>query len=345
MHNGLLHMSRRMRYYIIKKMRKNIIAVLILFSVILFALFSGNSAIGTGDIIKVLFGGGAESQRIIVFDIRLPRITAALFSGAALSVSGYILQNNLNNTIASPGLLGINNGAGLFVLISAVVFPFQAEIKCLMAFIGALTVTLLISVLSSATGMSKTSVILSGVAVSSLSVSVIVVMISLKPETVADKAAFQLGGFASVPLTSVKIAVPIILLALIVTWIFAPAMDIMALGDETASGLGLNIKLNRCVLLLGASLLAGASVSMCGLVGFVGLLVPNFVRLIYKGKARGGIVLCVIIGSAFLLFCDTLSRILVFPYELPCGLLLSVIGAPFLIRLLIKKRKRLGMFD
>ena len=326
-------------------MRKYVLVTISLVLIIFFALFSGNSAIGTGDIIKVIFGGGTESQRLIVFDIRLPRIIAALFSGSALSVSGFILQNNLNNTIASPGLLGINNGAGLFVLISALIFPYQAEVKCLMAFIGALTVTLLVSVLSNATGMSKTSVILSGVAVSAICVSIIDVIISLKPETVADKAAFQLGGFASVPLGSVKLAVPVIVITLIVSLLFAPAMDIMALGDETAFGLGLNIRLNRGILLLAASLLAGAAVSMCGLIGFVGLLIPNFVRLFYKGKARGGIVFCVLIGSAFLLLCDTLSRILVFPYELPCGLLLSVLGAPFLIRLLIKKRKRLGLFD
>ena len=326
-------------------MRKYVIATLILILVIVFALFSGNSAIGTGNIIEVLFGGGTESQRLIVFDIRIPRIASALFSGAALSVSGYILQNNLNNTIASPGLLGINNGAGLFVLISACIFPYQAELKCLMAFIGALTVTLLVSLLSNGTGMSKTSVILSGVAVSAVCVSIIDVIISLKPETVADKAAFQLGGFASVPISSVKLAVPVIVAALILSFIFSPAMDLMALGDETAAGLGLNIKLNRGILLFCASVMAGAAVSMCGLIGFVGLMVPNFVRLIYKGKARGGMILSTLIGAAFLLFCDTLSRLLVFPYELPCGLLLSILGAPFLIRILIKKRKRLGIND
>ena len=161
----------------------------------------------------------------------------------------------------------------------------------------------------------------------------------------ADKAAFQLGGFASVPVTSLKLAVPVIIIVLAVSLTFSPAMDIMALGDETASGLGLDIKRNRSILLFAASVLAGAAVSMCGLIGFVGLIVPNVVRLFYKGKARGGVILCTLTGSSFLLLCDTLSRLLVFPYELPCGLLLSVLGAPFLIRLLIKKRKRLGLYD
>ena len=326
-------------------MRKYVIVSLILLTIVLFALFSGNGAIGTGEIIKVIFGGGSESQRLIVFDIRLPRIIAALFSGAALSASGFILQNNLNNTIASPGLLGINNGAGLFVLISALVFPYRAGIKCIMAFAGALTVTAFVWLLSYRAGMSKTSVILSGVAISAVCVSIIDVIISLKPETVADKAAFQLGGFAGVPATSVNIAVPVIAVILIAAFIISPSMDIMALGDETASGLGLNIKRYRGLMLLCASVLAGAAVSMCGLISFVGLIVPNIIRMFYREKARGGLILCVISGAAFLLFCDTLSRLLVFPYELPCGLLLSVIGAPFLIRLLIKKRKRLGMSD
>ena len=326
-------------------MKKYIITLFILLLIIALALFSGNSAIGTGDIIKVLTGGGTDSQRLIVFDIRLPRIIAAFVSGAALSVSGYILQNNLNNTIASPGLLGINNGAGLFVIISALLFPFQSEVKCLFAFIGALIVTMLVSILAGGTGMTKTSVIISGVAISAVCVSVIDVIVSIKPETVADKAAFQLGGFASVPIGAVKMAVPIILITLIISWIFSPAMDIMALGDETAAGLGLNVKLNRGILLLCASVLAGAAVSMSGLIGFVGLMVPNCVRMFYKGGARGGMILCVMIGSGFLLLCDTLSRLITFPYELPCGLLLSVLGAPFLIFMLIKKRKRLGIND
>ena len=321
-------------------MRKYIAVLLILVFVVLLALFVGNSAIGTGDIWEVFWGRGTDAQKLIVFDIRIPRILAALFAGAALSVSGFILQNNLNNTIASPGLLGINNGAGLFVLISALVFPYQAGMKCLMAFIGALSVTILVAVLSSGAGMSKTSVILSGVAISAVCVSVIDVIISLKPETVADKAAFQLGGFAGVPATAVKLAVPVIIIILIVSFLAAPAMDIMALGDETASGVGLDVKLNRRILLF-----AGAAVSMSGLIGFVGLMVPNLVRLIYRGKARNGLLLCIMIGSAFLLLCDTFAKILVFPYELPCGLLLSILGAPFLIRILIKKRKRLGMYD
>ena len=320
-------------------------SLLILMAVVVFAVFCGNGAIGTEDIFKTFLGEGSPSQEVILFQVRLPRIFAALFSGAALSVSGYILQNILNNAVASPGLLGINNGAGLFVLLSALIFPYQAGVKCLMAFLGAFLVTLIVCLLAAGAGISKTSVILSGVAISAVCVSVIDVIISLNPETVADKVAFQLGGFSGVPITSVRIAVPVILLGLLVALVLAPGMDILGLGDDIAGSLGLNVRLYRIGFVLCASFLAGAAVSMSGLIGFVGLMVPNLIRMIYRGKSRGGILLCILNGAAFLLFCDTLSRILVFPYELPCGLLLSVIGAPFLIWLLIKKRKRLGSND
>lgn len=320
-------------------------SLLILMAVVVFAVFCGNGAIGTEDIFKTFLGEGSPSQVVILFQVRLPRIFAALFSGAALSVSGYILQNILNNAVASPGLLGINNGAGLFVLLSALIFPYQAGVKCLMAFLGAFLVTLIVCLLAAGAGISKTSVILSGVAISAVCVSVIDVIISLNPETVADKVAFQLGGFSGVPITSMRIAVPVILLGLLVALVLAPGMDILGLGDDIAGGLGLNVRLYRIGFVLCASILAGAAVSMSGLIGFVGLMVPNLIRMIYRGKSRGGILLCILNGASFLLFCDTLSRILVFPYELPCGLLLSVIGAPFLIWLLIKKRKRLGSND
>ncbi len=323
-------------------MRKYIIPLIILATVSAYALFAGNNAIGTADILSVLAGHGTASQQLILYQVRLPRIIAAISSGAALSVAGYLLQGCLDNRIVSPGILGINNGAGLFVLLSALLFPFHSGAKCMMAFTGALLVTIVVSMLSVKTGMSKTSVVLSGVAISALCVSVIDLIISLKPETVADRAAFQIGGFAAVQFKIVLFAAPMIVVGLIVSLITAPAMDILSLGDEMAYGLGLGVKRYRSITVLCAAVLSGASICMGGLLGFVGLIIPNCVRMLYKGKSRQGMILCIICGAAFLLLCDTISRLIVFPYELPCGLVLSMIGAPYLIWILIKKRKRLG---
>ena len=317
------------------------ISLILLIGAAVFALFVGNSAISTADIFDVIMGKGNRSSEVILMQVRLPRIIAAACCGAALSVSGFLLQESLDNRIASPGILGINNGAGLFVLVSALCIPYQSGLKCLMAFFGAFTVTILMVMLSVKTGMSKTSVILSGVAVSALCTCVIDLIISLKPETVTDKVAFQIGGFASVRSGTVVVAAPVIAAGIILSVLFAPSMDILSLGDETAHGLGLHIKSIRMLFVFTASILAGASISMGGLLGFVGLVVPNVIRMGTAGKCREKILLCCSFGAAFLLICDTASRLIVFPYELPCGLILSFIGAPFLIGLLIKKRKRL----
>lgn len=325
-------------------MRKIIIpAVFILIAVSVAALVAGNGAISTADIFRVLAGGGSSTQKIIVYQVRIPRLVATVSVGAALSVSGYLLQNSLDNLIASPGLLGINHGAGLFVLICALLFPHRNSLKCLMAFGGALLVTLLVYILTAVTGMAASSVILSGVAVTAACTALTDMIISFRPETVADKAAFQLGGFASVSVYTVYIAVPVIAVCLAVTVYTAPSLDIMALGDETAQGLGLNVKTYRGIHIICAALLAGASVSLCGLVGFVGLMVPNIIRLVYNGNSRMSVLLNMAAGSAFLTVCDTAARLIAFPYELPCGLILSCIGAPFLVCILFRKRKRLGM--
>lgn len=307
------------------------------------ALLAGNSAVSAGQTLEVLLGGGSAAARLIILQVRLPRVIAAAAAGAGLSVSGYLLQGNLDNALASPGFLGINHGAGLFVLLSALLFPYQAAVKGLMAFLGALLVTGLVYFLSAVSGLSKTSVILSGVAVSALCTAMADVIISLKPETVADRAAFQLGGFASLTSASVWMAAPVILTGILLAAAFAPAMDLMALGDETAGGLGLPVRAVRGGFVLCAALLAAAAISVCGMIGFVGLLVPNILRLVYHGKCRGGILLCAAYGAAFLVLCDTAARLAAFPYEIPCGLILSILGAPFLIYILLRRRKRLGL--
>lgn len=324
-------------------MKKMALPVLAVAASCALALLAGNSAVGPGRTLEVLLGGGNAAERLIILQIRLPRVIAAAAVGAGLSVSGFLLQGNLDNALASPGFLGINHGAGLFVLLAALLFPYQAAAKSLMAFLGALLVTGLVWFLSAVSGLSKTSVILSGVAVSALCTAMADVIISLKPETVADRAAFQLGGFASLAGASVWIAVPVILAGIALAAVFGPSMDLMALGDETAAGLGLPVRAVRGGFILCAAILAGAAVSLCGMIGFVGLMVPNTLRLVYHGKSRGGILLCAAYGAAFLVLCDTVARLAAFPYELPCGLILSLLGAPFLIHTLLKRRKRLGL--
>lgn len=284
-----------------------------------------------------------ETTRLILFKIRIPRTVAALVCGAALSVSGLILQTTLNNTLASPGIIGINSGAGFFVLVVSLIFPFGAFARCLGAFAGAVLAVLIVYFISEKAGVSKTTLILAGVAVSSLMSAGIDVVITLHPEIVADKVAFNLGGFQNISISSLYFAIPVIVAGLLILIFLAGGIDLFALGDETAYGLGLNVRACRIAAILISGILAGCAVSICGLLGFVGLIIPNFVRLAGKANTRSNIFMCIILGADFLMFCDLIARFLFYPYELPVGLFLSCLGSPFFIWMLIRKKKKLGV--
>lgn len=321
------------------------VAFIVLF---LLALLAGTKGLGFSDAVQTLFAlvtGGKtdEGAKIILLKVRLPRAVAASVCGIALSVAGLILQLALNNTLASPGIIGVNVGAGLFVLLVSLVFPFSALARSFGAFSGALFSVFVVYLISRRAGVSKTTLVLSGVAVSSLMTAGIDVIITLHPEIVADKVAFSLGGFQNLNLSALFIALPVIFLAVLCAFALSGGIDLFQLGDETAFGLGLNVRLCRVGAIAVSGFLAGAAVSVCGLLGFVGLLIPNLIRLFSKNKTKRNIILCAILGADFLLFCDVLARVLFFPYELPVGLFLSCLGSPFFIWMLISRKKRLSV--
>lgn len=311
------------------------------------SVFLGTKAVSFGEGVKALEmalrGENAGGAGVILLKLRLPRAVAAVFCGIALSVSGLLLQSALNNSLASPGIIGVNSGAGLFVLLFTLVLPFSFWGRSFGAMGGALIAVLFVYLISVKAGVSKTTLVLAGVAVSSLMTAGIDIVITLRPEIVTDKVAFNLGGFGNLNLTGVKIAVPVIVAGIIGAFVLAGGIDLFALGDEAAFGLGLNVKAYRLGAIIVSGVLAGAAVSVCGLLGFVGLIIPNIIRLFGKQKTKMSIILCMIFGSDFLLLCDLLARVLFFPYELPVGLFLSVLGAPFFIWMLISKKKKLAV--
>lgn len=312
------------------------------------SVFAGTKGLSFKEGFTAFFGifSGKEiaaGTKIILLKIRLSRVIGSVFCGAALSVSGLILQTSLNNTLASPGIIGINSGAGLFVLFVTLLFPFSAVAKTLGAFTGAVISVLIVYFISEKAGISKTTLILAGVAVSSLMSAGIDVVITLHPEIVADKVAFNLGGFQNLSISSLYFSVPLIFAGIVGLIFLSGGIDLFALGDEAAYGLGLNVRLYRIAAILISGILAGCAVSVCGLLGFVGLIIPNFIRMLGKNNTRTNIFLCVIFGSDFLMLCDLVSRLLFYPYELPVGLFLSCLGSPFFIWMLISKKKKLAV--
>lgn len=308
------------------------------------SVFAGNSAVSSGELLDALTGKGTNpSAALILFQVRIPRALAAVFCGAGLAAAGLLLQSGLGNALAAPGVMGVNAGAGLFVLLAGLIFPMSAAAREGMAFAGALISTMIVYLISKKAGLSRSTLILSGVAVSSLMTAGINAIITIRPEAVADKVAFNLGGLQNVSVSQLIFSVPVILMGLAGGLLLSGGIDLFALGDETAHGLGLNVRRCRFLTIVCAAVLAAAAVSVCGLLGFVGLIIPNLIRMISPGSCRYQIAMCTLWGSAFLLLCDTLSRLLFFPYELPAGLLLSFLGAPFFIYMLTRRKRRLKL--
>ena len=305
---------------------------------ILASLLAGNGAVTSAELLQTLFGvGGSKATQIILYQIRMPRTAACLLCGSSLSVAGLLLQEALSNPLASPGIMGINSGAGLFVLLSGICFPHLYSVRNAAAFVGALFSALLVFLIARKAGMSKSVIVLSGVAVSSMMTAASNTVITLRPESVSDKVGFSMGSLAGVDLQRLPLPALLIFAGLAAAFCLSPGIELFTIGDEAAQGLGLAAARHRKLTVACAALLSSAAVCLCGLLGFVGLIVPNMLRFSVQYSVRKKILACIVWGSTLLLFCDTLMRTLFYPYELPAGLLLSLIGTPFFILVLIRR--------
>lgn len=299
-----------------------------------------HSAMSFQDVTSFFLGSSSQKLRTIFLFIRIPRVTAAYLCGAALSVSGLVLQTSLNNPLASASVLGINHGSGLFVLAASLLLPTTLLTRNIMALLGALCAMALLIIISKKTGSARSTLILIGVAISSLMSAGINILITIWPHSISDKVSFQLGGFQSISLSQVLWIAPLILASLLFVYTHARGLDLLKLGDESAHGLGLDVQPFRMKMLVVASILAAASVSLCGLLSFVGLIIPNVIRSWLNPDTKAATVLCTVWGGAFLVVCDGLARALFYPYELPVGILLSCLGAPFFLVILMQRKRR-----
>lgn len=328
-----------------------ILGILLLAGVFFLSLIIGNRDVSTGDLCRALTSGPdadavvrqVRLASVILWKVRLPRAIAAMLCGMGLSLAGLLLQVSLNNTLLAPGIIGINSGAGMMVLAAGMLFPGAVLTRSIFSFLGAFLAAMIVCGIAAKAGISKTTLVLAGVAVSYLFSAGSDMIITFRPDSVPDKVGFSLGGFSSISVIALKFSVPLFAAGLLMVMVLAPGVDLFLLGDEAAQGLGLPVKRWRFFCILAATLLAGASVSLCGLLGFVGLIIPNLTRMVSGNRFRVNAVLCLLYGPVFLLLCDLLARQLFYPYELPAGLILSMVGVPFFIGVLVKRKKRLAL--
>ena len=301
----------------------------------------GSVHISLTDLVKVIqdgIGNVTTPESRIFWYARLPRTAACVLAGAALAVSGAVIQSVLMNKLASPGIIGVNAGAGLAVTLCCAFGAFSGWIIAGAAFGGAVAAVLLVALTAEKIGASRTTVILGGVAVNSCLNAVSEAISILMPDAGMQAADFRVGGFSNVSYTRLIPAGALILLALVILFTLTNELDVISLGEDTAQGLGMPVKKMRTLFLALSALLAGAAVSFSGLLGFVGLIVPHVGRKLVSHENGKLLPFCGLLGAGFVTICDLLARTLFSPYELPVGILMSCIGGPFFLFLLTKRK-------
>ena len=311
------------------------LAVLLL-SVIL-GILLGSTKISLSDMLGAIVRGDYQSPeaRILLY-VRLPRVLGSLICGIALAVSGAVIQGVLANRLASPSIIGVNAGAGLAVTLCSAFGIIGGWQLSLFSFLGAFFAVMIVSIGAKKWGASRGTVILLGVALNAFLGAISDTVKTFIPEVSIISNDFRVGDFSAVTYAKVIPAAVAIIVAVIVLQTFASDLDVLTLGDENAKGLGLNTGVMRIVFLMLSALLAGAAVSVCGLLSFVGLLVPHAVRRIATSKAKHLVPLSALFGAGFVTLCDTLARVVFAPYELPVGIIMAFLGAPFFIFILIQ---------
>ncbi len=307
----------------------------------------GSASLGLNQAIPALVGeilSGRSpldpAQRSILLEIRLPRVLLSATVGSALSICGVVLQALLRNPLAEPFILGISSGAAvgalLFMLLGAAVHPLSIQAA---AFLGALGTVLLVFAVSGSRGrIQTTTLLLTGVIVNAFFTSWIMILLVTSPEHQLQSMLFWLyGDLASASMGRTLALALLLLLVLGVIQFHARGLNVLVAGEETALTLGIRVEHYKWILIGLTSLLAGASVALSGIIGFVGLIVPHVVRMAFGPDHRYLIPLSALWGGVFLILADIAARTLFFPNEIPVGVVTAALGAPFFI-LLLRRR-------
>ncbi|WP_320130352.1 iron ABC transporter permease, partial [uncultured Sphaerochaeta sp.] len=296
---------------------------------ILSALFMANLCLGSAKIpVSRLFAilwqedTSSTSFRIVRY-VRLIRSLSAVLCGMALGVSGYLLQTALNNPLASPNVIGVNAGAGFTSVLFSACLPKLAGFSLFASFFGALIAVLTVFLLAKATRASRTTIVLCGVAVSSFFSACTDTVITLFPDTQIQRIDFLVGSFSFVSEKQLQFGSIFILVGIVLALLLERDLQILLLGEETAQALGLKVERTRTFALILAAILSGSAVSMCGLIGFIGLIIPHICRMIIGSNKRNLIPYCALGGAILALGCDLIARLLFAPYEIPVGIILS----------------------
>ena len=326
-------------------MKKHNIAIFVF--IFIFALIMsfaiGRYSISPISLLKALFGFTITAQeKTIIFNLRLPRIIIAAFLGAGLSLSGLVYQGIFQNPMVSPDLLGSTSGAGFGAALAILLGLSYLEITLVSFLFGILAVSFVLLISSRVRGNPTLTLVLSGMMVSSVFSALIsfIKLIADPEEALPQITYFLMGSLSSVRKEDILPVVILIVIAIVPIVILRWSLNIMTQGEEEAKALGVNTKAVRLASIISATIVTATATSLCGMISYVGLVIPHLVRMITGCDYRKTVPASILLGSSFLLLVDTISRSIA-TVELPIGILTSLIGAPFFLYLIIREAKKL----
>ncbi|GAA0592946.1 iron chelate uptake ABC transporter family permease subunit [Virgibacillus siamensis] len=322
-----------------------VMALLLILIIVMFFVTLGTGVVKVPPmgVVKTLFGLGSDKYELVLFNFRLPEIVLALLIGTGLAVSGTILQGVTQNDLADPGILGINTGAGLavvlyiFLLQDSINGTLSVFIMPLFALLGALFAALLIYLLAWKNGVNPIRLILVGIGVNAgFSAALIIFQLKMNPQDFRQATVWLSGDIWNADWTFVMALLPWILLLVPFALHKANILNILTLGDDVAAGLGSKVEKERRSLLLIAVALAGASVAAGGAIAFLGLVVPHIARKIIGPLHQYIIPIAALIGALLLMVSDLIGKNLLDPTQIPVGIVVAILSTPYFVYLLIK---------
>jgi iron complex transport system permease protein len=326
-----------------KRFLAPLLALVALVAVGVLSIAVGTVYVSPAQVLDALLGHSTGTSAVIVNEIRLPRVLVGAMVGACLAVSGAILQGVTRNPLADPHIFGISAGAGL-VAVSAVVFlpAMTPELVQPLTFLGGVVAGGFAYLMAWRGGVSPVRLALAGIAVTSMLTAITSAVLVSSAFSAQIGLRWLIGGLAGRSEIDVQLLLPYFVVGTLIAMVMARQLNVIAMGDEVATSLGQHVERTRLGLMAVATLLASAAVSIAGLIGFVGLIVPHFVRLVIGSDYRFLIPTSALFGAVLIVLADTIARTMLdvifgSPQEVPVGVLTAVLGGPVFI-LLVRQR-------
>ncbi|EYT96814.1 Vitamin B12 ABC transporter, permease component BtuC [Enterococcus mundtii 1A] len=330
------------------KQSRLLIAVVLSIVVVLFGIKNGSVSIPFDTLIQALFSRGDKQLDAtivtILWQVRLPRVVLAFLVGAALAVSGTVMQSLLGNPLASAYTLGVSSGASLgaaLIIVTGITLPFFPNFTLpLTGFIFGLATVFIVLMMSQRVDqqLSNQTVILVGMVMTLFVGAMLTIVTALFKDHLQQLVFWQMGSFSGSTWAKIQIFLPILLFGTIALWFSARSLDVLSLGEEEAMISGVDVRTIKLWIMFLAALLAGSAVSFVGVIGFVDLIAPHVIRRYFGASHRWVIPGAALLGGSMMVVGDTISRTLLSPQEIPIGAVTALIGAPFFAYVYFKRK-------